>query len=60
LRSLGICVGVVHRGGVCGCRGKDPGERVGPRNKQRVTERRSFLHLPGAVEQCLALFVGEV
>lgn len=46
LRSLGVFVGVVPRGGVCVCcRGKDPVESVGPRSKLRVIERPSFTYL---------------
>lgn len=61
LRSLGVLVGVVPRGGVCvcGCRGKDPVESVGPRSKLRVIERPSFTYLGLLNNAWLSLGGGE-
>lgn len=44
-RSLGVFVGLVHRGGVCGYTGRDPVESVGPGSKLRLVERWSFTYL---------------
>lgn len=40
---------------MCGCRGKDPVESVGPRSKPRVTERQSFMYLGLLNDAWLAL-----
>lgn len=37
-RTLGVFVGVVHVGGMCGCRGADPVESVGPRSQELSEE----------------------